>query len=80
MFEDPFLKGYRQQVLMQMVYISTAQAHNYPVSGFQWHLERNAFEWRLPMILQPENAVGVTQNMANYFIRWAKDRVVFMDF
>ncbi|CAN1145859.1 Gamma-glutamyl hydrolase 2 [Linum perenne] len=54
------------------VYVSTVQASNYPVTGFQWHPEKNAFEWGLSMIPHSEDAIQVTQNVANYFISEAR--------
>ncbi|KAJ8616553.1 hypothetical protein MRB53_035925 [Persea americana] len=54
------------------VYVSTVQAQNYPITGFQWHPEKNAFEWGLSMIPHSEDAVQVTQHVANYFISEAR--------
>ncbi|XP_072953817.1 gamma-glutamyl hydrolase 2-like isoform X2 [Typha angustifolia] len=54
------------------IYVSTAQAYNYPVTCFQWHPEKNIFEWGLPMIPHSEDAVRVTQLVANYFISEAR--------
>ncbi|ONK81967.1 uncharacterized protein A4U43_C01F34750 [Asparagus officinalis] len=51
------------------IYISTAQGINYPVTGFQWHPEKNAFEWASSSIPHSEDAVQVTQQAANYLIR-----------
>ncbi|KAH7686292.1 Peptidase C26 gamma-glutamyl hydrolase protein [Dioscorea alata] len=53
-------------------YISTAQAYNYPVIAFQWHPEKNAFDWGSNEIPHSEDAVRVTQNTANYFISEAR--------
>ncbi|KAF9621582.1 hypothetical protein IFM89_023156 [Coptis chinensis] len=53
-------------------YISTVQAQSYPVTAFQWHPEKNAFEWGLSMIPHSEDAIQVTQHVANYFIREAR--------
>ncbi|KAH7686291.1 Peptidase C26 gamma-glutamyl hydrolase protein [Dioscorea alata] len=53
-------------------YISTAQAYNYPVTTFQWHPEKNAFEWGSNKIPHTEDAVRVTQHTANYFISEAR--------
>ncbi|GLT72424.1 hypothetical protein SLA2020_443610 [Shorea laevis] len=50
------------------VYVSTVQAHSYPVTAFQWHPEKNAFEWGLSMIPHSEDAIQVTQHVANFFI------------
>lgn len=54
------------------VYVSTVQSHNYPVTAFQWHPEKNAFEWGLPMIPHSEDAIQVTQHVANFFISEAR--------
>ncbi|KAJ0971466.1 hypothetical protein J5N97_019425 [Dioscorea zingiberensis] len=54
------------------VYISTAQGYNYPVTAFQWHPEKNAFEWGSKKIPHTEDAVRVTQHTANYFISEAR--------
>ncbi|KAE8680093.1 Gamma-glutamyl hydrolase 2 [Hibiscus syriacus] len=54
------------------VYISTAQAHSYPVTAFQWHPEKNAFEWGSSMIPHSEYAIEVTQHVANFLIREAR--------
>lgn len=54
------------------VYVSTAQAHHYPITTFQWHPEKNAFEWGYSMIPHSEDAVQVTQNVANFFISEAR--------
>ncbi|KAM0945774.1 putative folate gamma-glutamyl hydrolase [Dioscorea sansibarensis] len=53
-------------------YISTAQAYNYPVTVFQWHPEKNAFEWGSNKLPHTEDAVQVTQHTANYFISEAR--------
>ncbi|KAG0495061.1 hypothetical protein HPP92_006055 [Vanilla planifolia] len=54
------------------VYISTAQAYKYPVTCFQWHPEKNAFEWGSSLIPHTEDAIQITQMIANYFIREAR--------
>ncbi|XP_042948995.1 gamma-glutamyl hydrolase 2-like [Carya illinoinensis] len=54
------------------VYISTVHAHSYPMTAFQWHPEKNAFEWGLSMILQSEDAVQVTRHVANHFVSEAR--------
>ncbi|GAY68543.1 hypothetical protein CUMW_264980 [Citrus unshiu] len=52
------------------VYVSTVQAYNYPVTAFQWHPEKNAFEWGPKTIPHTEDAIRVTQQAANFFIRY----------
>lgn len=54
------------------VYVSTVQAHHYPITGFQWHPEKNAFEWGFSMIPHSEDAIQVTQYVANFFISEAR--------
>ncbi|CAI9088838.1 OLC1v1023281C1 [Oldenlandia corymbosa var. corymbosa] len=50
------------------VYVSTVKAHHYPITAFQWHPEKNAFEWGLSRIPHSEDAIQVTQYVANFFI------------
>ncbi|RAL49081.1 unnamed protein product [Cuscuta campestris] len=54
------------------IYVSTVQAKSYPVTAVQWHPEKNAFEWGLSKIPHTEDAVRVTQHVANYFISEAR--------
>ncbi|XP_022136616.1 gamma-glutamyl hydrolase 2-like [Momordica charantia] len=54
------------------VYVSTVHARNYPVTAFQWHPEKNAFEWGSSVIPHTENAIEVTQHVANHFISEAR--------
>ncbi|EOY13442.1 Gamma-glutamyl hydrolase 1 isoform 2 [Theobroma cacao] len=54
------------------VYVSTVQAHGYPVTAFQWHPEKNAFEWGSTMIPHSEDAIQVTQHVANFLISEAR--------
>lgn len=54
------------------VYVSTAQAQQYPITAFQWHPEKNAFEWGYAMIPHSEDAIQVTQHVANFFISEAR--------
>ncbi|XP_056173502.1 gamma-glutamyl hydrolase 2-like isoform X1 [Syzygium oleosum] len=57
------------------VYVSTVQAHSYPVTAFQWHPEKNAFEWGLSMIPHSDDAIQVTQHVANFFVSEARKSV-----
>ncbi|PRQ30984.1 putative gamma-glutamyl hydrolase [Rosa chinensis] len=59
-------------MIISKVYVSTVHAYHYPVTAFQWHLEKNAFEWGLPMIPHSEDAIHVTQHIANFFISEAR--------
>ncbi|XP_071907332.1 gamma-glutamyl hydrolase 2-like [Coffea arabica] len=54
------------------VYVSTVKANDYPVTAFQWHPEKNAFEWGLSMIPHSEDAIQVTQYVANFFVSEAR--------
>lgn len=54
------------------VYVSTVQARNYPVTAPQWHPEKNAFEWASNMIPHSEDAIQVTQNVANFLVSEAR--------
>nr|XP_009630845.1 gamma-glutamyl hydrolase 2-like [Nicotiana tomentosiformis] len=54
------------------VYVSTAQARRYPVTALQWHPEKNVFEWRSSQIPHTEDAIQVTQHVANYFVSEAR--------
>ncbi|KAK1349803.1 Folate gamma-glutamyl hydrolase [Heracleum sosnowskyi] len=54
------------------VYVSTVQARNYPVTAPQWHPEKNAFEWASNVIPHSEDAIQVTQNVANFFVSEAR--------
>ncbi|KAG6637110.1 hypothetical protein CIPAW_11G156700 [Carya illinoinensis] len=54
------------------VYISTVHAHSYPMIAFQWHPEKNAFEWGLSMIPHSEDAVQVTKHVANHLVSEAR--------
>ncbi|XWS16865.1 hypothetical protein CRYUN_Cryun33cG0017600 [Craigia yunnanensis] len=54
------------------IYVSTVQAHGYPITAFQWHPEKNAFEWGSTMIPHSEDAIDVTQHVANFLISEAR--------
>ncbi|PON72773.1 Peptidase C26, gamma-glutamyl hydrolase [Parasponia andersonii] len=54
------------------VYVSTVQGRYYPVTGFQWHPEKNAFEWGLTRIPHSEDAIQVTQHAANFLVSEAR--------
>ncbi|KAL3733911.1 hypothetical protein ACJRO7_023288 [Eucalyptus globulus] len=57
------------------VYVSTDEAHSYPVTAFQWHPEKNAFEWGLSMIPLSDDAIQVTQLVANFFVSEARKSI-----
>ncbi|KAI3769361.1 hypothetical protein L6452_00462 [Arctium lappa] len=54
------------------VYVSTVQSESYPVTAVQWHPEKNAFEWGLSMIPHSDDAIQVTQHVANFFVSEAR--------
>ncbi|AES66557.1 putative gamma-glutamyl hydrolase [Medicago truncatula] len=54
------------------VYVSTVRSRNYPVTGFQWHPEKNAFEWGTPSIPHTEDAIRTTQYVANFLVSEAR--------
>ncbi|KAF7822610.1 gamma-glutamyl hydrolase 2-like [Senna tora] len=56
-------------------YVSTVQSRNYPVTGFQWHPEKNAFEWASPRIPHTEDAIQVTQHAANFLVSEARKSI-----
>ncbi|KAL4856809.1 Gamma-glutamyl hydrolase A [Chlorella vulgaris] len=55
------------------VYVSTMEAHSYPITGTQWHPEKNAFEWTPDKdIPHHPDAIEVTQEVANFFVSEAR--------
>ncbi|KAM3287093.1 gamma-glutamyl hydrolase 2 [Capsicum chacoense] len=54
------------------VYVSSMQAQRYPVTALQWHPEKAVFEWGSSQIPHTEDAIQVTQNVANYFVSEAR--------
>ncbi|CAJ1957617.1 unnamed protein product [Sphenostylis stenocarpa] len=57
------------------VYVSTVRSRNYPVTGFQWHPEKNAFEWGSPRIPHTEDAIQITQYAANFLVSEARKSI-----
>lgn len=54
-------------------FISTMEAHRYPVYGIQWHPEKNPYEWDLKKnIPHSSNAVKVAWYMADFFVNEAR--------
>eukprot|EP00898_Chlorokybus_atmophyticus_P007704 jgi/Chlat1/7935/Chrsp68S07359 len=58
--------------LENKTYISTVEARNYPITGTQWHPEKNAFEFGLDKIPHTLAAIKLTQAVANYFVSDAR--------
>nr|XP_025610897.1 gamma-glutamyl hydrolase 2 isoform X3 [Arachis hypogaea] len=54
------------------VYVSTMQSRNYPVTAFQWHPEKNAFEWGSANIPHTEDAIRVTHSTASFLVSEAR--------
>ncbi|XP_059301211.1 gamma-glutamyl hydrolase 2-like [Lycium ferocissimum] len=54
------------------VYVSSVQAQTYPITALQWHPEKNVFEWGSSQIPHTEDAIQVTQHVANYFVSEAR--------
>lgn len=54
------------------VYVSTIEGRKYPVTGVQWHPEKNAFEWGLSSIPHSLEAIQVTQNVASFLVSEAR--------
>lgn len=53
-------------------YVSTVRARKYPITGFQWHPEKNAFEWGSLKYPHTEDSILVMQHVANFFISEAR--------
>ncbi|KAG2282084.1 hypothetical protein Bca4012_050609 [Brassica carinata] len=53
-------------------YVSTVKAKKYPITGFQWHPEKNAFEWGSSQIPHSADAIQVTQYAASYLVSEAR--------
>ena len=54
-------------------FVSTMQAHRYPVTASQWHPEKNAFEWpRALHIPHSEQAVELMHAVARFFVSEAR--------
>ena len=64
-------------------FVSTIEAHKYPIFGVQWHPEKNPFEWAVTIdgaseavpyevIDHSPDAIKVSQYMANFFVQQAR--------
>ncbi|XP_021722682.1 gamma-glutamyl hydrolase 1-like [Chenopodium quinoa] len=53
-------------------FVTTIQAYDYPIVGFQWNPQKNAFEWGSPEIPHSLYAIQVTQYAANYLVSEAR--------
>ncbi|KAJ7549003.1 hypothetical protein O6H91_07G036200 [Diphasiastrum complanatum] len=54
------------------LYVSTIQGRKYPVTGVQWHPEKNAFEWGIATIPHSLEAIEITQSVANFLVSEAR--------
>lgn len=54
------------------IYVSTVEGRKYPVTGVQWHPEKNAFEWGVSSIPHSSEAVQVCQSVANFLVSEAR--------
>ncbi|KAK2368106.1 gamma-glutamyl hydrolase [Trifolium repens] len=54
------------------VYVSTIRSRKYPVTGFQWHPEKNPFGWGSSRIPHTEDAIQTTQYVANFLVSEAR--------
>lgn len=56
-----------------VVYVSTMESPDYPISATQWHPEKNAFEWTYDkQIPHDPEAIVVTQEVGNYVVGAAR--------
>ncbi|XP_063304487.1 gamma-glutamyl hydrolase-like [Pelobates fuscus] len=56
-----------------MEFVSTMEARNFPIYGVQWHPEVNRFQWHRDLAYpHSENAIWISQYMANFFISEAR--------
>ncbi|KAJ5074727.1 protease family c26 gamma-glutamyl hydrolase [Anaeramoeba ignava] len=55
--------------LYNLTFVSTMEAWDYPITGTQWHPEKNVFEWNPNEdINHSKYAILITQFISNYFI------------
>ncbi|XP_038899600.1 gamma-glutamyl hydrolase 2-like [Benincasa hispida] len=54
------------------VYVSTANARNYPVTIFQWSPEKNSYEWGISTIPHTEYAIELTHKVAHHLVSEAR--------
>ncbi|XP_072323778.1 gamma-glutamyl hydrolase isoform X1 [Scyliorhinus torazame] len=54
-------------------FVSTIEAHSYPIYAVQWHPEKNLFEWtKMRDIPHTPNAVKMANYMAEFFVNEAR--------
>jgi len=56
-----------------ITFISTMEAFDMPITGSQWHPEKNAFEWGDEVINHSADAVLIAQYTSNYFVNQARN-------
>ncbi|KGN55059.1 gamma-glutamyl hydrolase 2 [Cucumis sativus] len=54
------------------VYVSTANARNYPITIFQWNPEKNSYEWGISSIPHTEYAIELTHHIAHHLVSEAR--------
>lgn len=52
-------------------FVSTVEGKKYPIYGYQWHPEKNAFEWSGHINHSP-SAIATMQYMANFMVQEAR--------
>ncbi|KAG7155350.1 Gamma-glutamyl hydrolase-like [Homarus americanus] len=53
-------------------YVSTVEHRHLPIYGFQWHPEKNIFEWGFDSIPHTLDAIRSSQYIANFFVEKAR--------
>lgn len=53
-------------------FVSTLEGWTYPITGTQWHPERNQFEWRDNSANHASEAITAVQYLANFFVTDAR--------
>ena len=56
-------------------FVSTMEAWDYPITGTQWHPERNQFEWRVNNDDHSSDGIVAMQYMANFFVNDARRNI-----
>ncbi|KAL3132824.1 hypothetical protein ABBQ38_006749 [Trebouxia sp. C0009 RCD-2024] len=76
--ENPLLQDFFKVLSLsadrdERIYISTIEAHKYPVTATQWHPEKNVFEWATHLhVPHSFEAIQVTAAVANFLVSEAR--------
>ncbi|DBA88768.1 hypothetical protein WJX77_006584 [Trebouxia sp. C0004] len=76
--ENPHLQDFFKVLSLsadrdERIYISTIEAHKYPVTATQWHPEKNVFEWATHLhVPHSYEAIQVTTAVANFLVSEAR--------